>query len=103
MHHLGPRQLEIGSTYFLRLEENPRDLNAVAVLEDRQTRHCKAYLRQCYALVIFQIFRENLIHGPFTYNPNRFNQWTRPVQKCNIVFQTHDDNVTSRCCVIHVY
>ena len=25
MHHWGPRQLEIGSIYFLKLEENPRD------------------------------------------------------------------------------
>ena len=31
MHHWCPTQLEIGSIYFLRLEENPRDHNAVAV------------------------------------------------------------------------
>ena len=55
MHHWGPRELEIGSIYFLRLEVNPRDHSAVAVLEDRQTSHCKPYLRRYNALIIIQI------------------------------------------------
>lgn len=98
MHHWGPRQLEIGSIYFLKLEEeNPRDHNAVAVFEDRQTRHCKAYLRRCDALVISKLFRDNLIHGCFYLKPksglDRFSQRTGPAQKCNIGFQTSDENV----------
>ena len=33
MHHWDPRQLEIGSIYFLKLEENPRDQNTVQCLK----------------------------------------------------------------------
>ena len=61
----------------------------------RQTRRCKAYLRRRDALIISQIFRENLKHSCFYLNPNPdLTALVKGRDLCRSAILVQYDNVT---------
>lgn len=92
MHHWGGRELAVGPVYYLKHEpENPRDINAIAVYQDREYEEKRCYHHRPDSFVISKLFRQNLVQGPCYLKAKgpveRWHRHTGPEQKCNLGFR----------------
>ena len=109
MNHWGPRELQVGTAYFGKHEENNQyDCNAIAVCEEKNLRRKLAYVRKSDAKFVAQLFRENLIDGPCYFKCKSaievFKRGTGPQQKLNLGFKSnYIPVVTSIYCLNRVF
>jgi len=89
MHHWGSKQLSVGAGYKLqREEENPKDPNAVCVLDGP---HKKAYLKRENAFIVSKLMTMGLSNYWLLKpkeDPVVRNRRTGPQQRCSIGCKT---------------
>lgn len=101
MHHWGNRVLPLGTNLFCKWEpDNCKDINAVAIFEDRSCRRRMGYLRREDSAKIALLFKNNIIKSDFCVlkahqPPNKFNKFKGPMQLCTIEFQCDDRELES--------
>ncbi|KAJ8301784.1 hypothetical protein KUTeg_020771 [Tegillarca granosa] len=66
LQHWGPRELEINEVFYLKHEpDNNYDSNAVALCFAKEKRQAKAFLQRRDAVIIAEIFINNMVYGNF--------------------------------------
>ena len=98
MHHWGGKELTVGEIFYCQSEpENPKDVNAIAIFDDKKFTHKKAYLRREDAATVAQLFKDNVIKDICFLKPkssvSKFKKRTGPMQLCNVAFLCPDDKV----------
>ena len=99
MHHWGRRSLEVNEVHFCSRDRSNRfDSNAVAVYSDANLTNTVAYLQRKDAAVIAGILQyagRGKCYLKAKTEPEKFNKFKGPMQRCNIGFKCDDNDVAS--------